>query len=86
MSHICNIQIFRIKNTEFVTPLACSPDKEICKHKVGDLAIIVEDCVWVKNHNAKFVPKSGDIKSVYVKAVYSPAFVRINPSIFEEIF
>lgn len=84
MSYSTKIEIYRIKNAEFVTPLAQAPESKIARHSVGDFVIVINNEVWVKDKSATYTGESID-RDDYQKAVYSPAFVRINPSIFERI-
>ena len=77
MSFTKIIETYRIINGEFVSPLASAPQNETFTHNVGDLVFIIDECVWIKNFDSTI--------DEYHQAVYSPAFVRINPSIFQKV-
>lgn len=75
MNYTKNIEIYKIIEN-FKTPTASNPS-ECAKCGIGDLLLIFDDEVWIKNWS--------DIKNEYVKAIYSPEFVRINLAIFEKV-
>lgn len=78
MTYTSKIEMFKIIKSNFCSPLAGAPDKEYIMHRGGDWVMIIENSVWVKN------TKSPD-ENEFVLVVYSPAFVRMNVSIFEKI-
>ena len=80
MDYTKKIEIYRIINAEFVTPLAIAPEEKRAKYNEGDFVIIINntDFVWVTN-------RDGVTEDEYALAVFSPAFVRMNPGIFEKI-
>ena len=77
MSYTKVIEIYKILNSDFVTPLAEAPEEKKAKYIDGDLVIIFDNEVWVEDHN--------NGTDEYSKAVYSPAFVRLNKMLFEKI-
>lgn len=78
MGYTKKIEFFQILNDEFVTPLACDPETKKANYTKGDYLYIIDDQVWVTNNNLL-----GDDE--YSLAVYSPAFVRMNTSLFKKI-
>lgn len=78
MSYSKNIEVYILLNALFRTPLAESPEKEQANYIEGDLVIIVNNTVWVKNRK-----EDGDDN--YSQAIYTPEFVRINPMLFKKI-
>jgi hypothetical protein len=75
MSFIKDIEIYKLKEN-LRTPLAESPT-EIANNGIGDLIVIFDNVVWVRNWNDAH-------KNEFVRAVYSAEFVRINEFIFEK--
>jgi hypothetical protein len=75
MAYEQDIEVYKQK-VNFNSPLASNPNKcaTCC---VGDLIVIIEGVVWVRDW-------SDDRKEQFAQAVYSPEFVRINPSIFDK--
>jgi hypothetical protein len=76
MSYTKVIEIYKILNSDFVTPLAEAPEKK-ATYIDGDLVIIFDDKVWVENHDNGV--------DEYSLALYSPSFVRLNKMLFEKI-
>lgn len=88
MSYNRQIEIFKIKTEEFISPLAESPSNESRKHLKDDLVFIIDNKVWIKDRESFIIPDSGKEitpKHEYVLAAYSPEFVRLNSSIFQEV-
>jgi hypothetical protein len=77
MSYTKKIEVYKILNDEFVTPLACAPETKKAQYYKGDFLYIIDNQVWVTNNNLLE-------EDEYSLAIYSPAFVRMNPSIFEK--
>jgi hypothetical protein len=75
MGYVKNIEIYKVV-VNFNSPLASNPSK-IANCSLGDFVLIFDDEVWVKNWN-------DDQEEQFAKAVYSPEFVKMNPSIFEK--
>jgi hypothetical protein len=73
-----NIEVYMILNALFRTPLKEAPEGLQANYIEGDLVIIMDDNVWVKNRE-----RDGD--NNYSLAVYTPAFVRINPTLFKKV-
>jgi hypothetical protein len=78
MGYSLKIEVYTLIHEDFVTPLAEAPDDLRANYKYGDYVIIIGNDVWVTNRNLE-----GDDE--YSKAAYSPAFVRINPGLFEKV-
>jgi hypothetical protein len=78
MGYTLKIEIYRIINEEFVTPLACDPEIKKAGYYNGDFLFIIDNEVWVTNNNLIE-------NDEYSLAVYSPAFVRMNTTLFEKI-
>ena len=45
---------------------------------IGDLVVIFDNQVWVRNW-------CDNHENEFVRAIYSPEFVRINPNIFDKL-
>jgi hypothetical protein len=78
MGYTLKIEVYRLINDEFVTPLACDPETKKASYCVGDFLFIFDNQVWVTNHDLVG-------NDEYSLAIYSPAFVRMNTSLFEKI-
>jgi hypothetical protein len=78
MGYIKKIEIYKIINAEFATPLACDPEIRKAGYNKGDFVFIIENEVWVTNNNLLE-------DDAYSLAIYSPGFVRMNTSLFEKI-
>ena len=76
MCYVKNIEIYKIKDN-VVTPLASSPS-ESANCSIGDYLIIIDKKVWIKDWN-------DDRKEQFAMANYSEDFVKMNPSLFEQI-
>ncbi len=79
MSYTRRIEIYEIINGEFVTPLASCPS-EPAGCGMGDKVLIIDDEVWVTDYSS--IKNEGHN---FAKAIYSPAFVRMNKGIFKLI-
>ena len=75
MGYEKNIEVYKIKEN-FNTPLASNPSTP-ASCGVGDIVIIFDDEVWVRDWN-------DDRKEQFAKAVYNPDFVRMNTNIFDK--
>lgn len=78
MSYEKKIEIYKILDSNFVTPLAKKPNDDKASYIDGDLIIIFDEQVWVKN-------RDNQDDDEYSLAVYPPAFVRVNTKLFEKI-
>jgi hypothetical protein len=75
MSYEKNIEIYKLI-ANFNIPLASNPTQK-ANDNIGDLIFIFDDQVWIRDWN-------DDREEQFALAVYSPEFVRMNPSIFEK--
>ena len=75
MAYEKNIEIYKIKG-DLNTPLASNPSTP-ASCGVGDIIIIFDDEVWVRNWN-------DECPNQFAKAVYNPDFVRMNLNIFDK--
>lgn len=76
MSYDKSIEIYeQIGN--FVSPLASNPKKH-ATCTVGDIIIIIDRDVWVRNWDI-------DKDEQFSLAYYTPEFVRLNPNIFKKL-
>ena len=82
MSYTKIIEIYRITNCDFVSPLAIAPATQVYRHDVGDFLFIIDNAVWIKNTRITSDELNPD---EYSQAAYSPEFVRINNKLFEKI-
>lgn len=77
MEYQIKIEIYKILIKKFKTPLYEAPEEMTAQYEKGDYVIIIGQDVWVTNHHLE--------EDTYSKAIYSPAFVRINPLIFGKV-
>lgn len=75
------IEVYKITNCDFVSPLAIAPATQTYKHKMGDFIFIIDGNVWIKDGktNTEKTPNQ------YSLAAYSAKFVAINKFLFEKI-
>ena len=78
MNYSTNIEVYKLLNALFRTPLKEAPEGLQANYIEGDLIIIMDNCVWVKNRE-----RDGD--NNYSLAIYGPEFVRINPTLFQKV-
>lgn len=76
MSYIKKIEIYKILNSDFVTPLSVAPKEKNAKYINSDFIFLFDDQVWVRNR---------DNEDEYALAIYSPEFVRLNTMLFEKV-
>jgi hypothetical protein len=70
-----NIEIYEIVEN-IVSPLSLDINSRSIKSNIGELVIIINDEVWIKDWNAG--------NDGYTKPVYDATFVRINTKIFKK--
>lgn len=78
MAYTKKIEVYKIINAEFVTPLACAPETKKADYQNGDFLFIIDNQVWVTNNDLVELDE-------YSMAVYSPAFVRMNTTLFKKV-
>jgi hypothetical protein len=74
-SYLKDIEVYKLKEN-LKTPISESPN-EIANNGIGDLVVIFDNQVWVRNWNDNH-------QNEFVRAIYSPEFVRINTNIFDK--
>jgi hypothetical protein len=78
MTYTKKIEVYKIINAEFVTPLAVDPEVQRAAYDEGDFLFIIENEVWVTNNKLME-------NNEYSLAIYSQGFVRMNTTLFEKI-
>ena len=81
MSYTKLIEVYRITNCDFVSPLAVAPATQAYKHKMGDFIFIIVGNVWIKNGETN----TEENPNQYSLAAYSAEFVKLNKFLFEKI-
>ena len=77
MAYELKIEIYRIQEDKFASPLAEAPEDLSIHHNKNDVILIIGKDVWVKDYN-------NEEPDTYRKAIYSPEFIKINPWLFEK--
>ncbi len=71
------IEIYKILNSNFVTPISGDPTKTV-SYIDNDFVFIFDNQVWVRNRNS-------GVDDDYSLAIYPPEFVRFNKSLFDKL-